>query len=41
MTYDSGVLNAFAGVQVVLEPGFVKGLFYGLPEIFFAMVLLR
>lgn len=40
MTYDSDVLNAFAGVTSVLRPGFPGGFFYGLPEMFFDLALL-
>jgi hypothetical protein len=40
MTYSSDVLNAFAGLQTVLEPSFPGGFLYGLPEFFFDMMLL-
>jgi hypothetical protein len=40
LTYESDVLNAFVGVQEVLGPGFRRGFFYGLPEMFFDMALL-
>lgn len=40
LTHESDVLNAFVGVQEVLEPGFYRGFFYGLPEMFFDMALL-
>jgi hypothetical protein len=40
LTYDSDVLNAFAGITSVLRPGFPGGFFYGLPEMFFDLALL-
>jgi hypothetical protein len=40
LTYDSDVLDAFAGVTAALRQAFPGGFLYGLPEMFFDLALL-